>query len=308
MDGQNKVAVIGAGAVGATLAQRIFESGLADVVLVDILDKIACGKALDLTDASPLTGSEKSITGTGDYKHIQGSSIVVVTAGLARKPGMTRDDLIARNAAIVKDVCVNIKREAPSAILIIVTNPLDSMTYLARKVTGFSDKKVFGMAGVLDGSRFIALIAEELKVPRSSVETFMMGSHGDTMVPVVSKTTVAGTPVEGLMKPEALRRIIDRTCNRGAEIVSFLGTGGAYYAPSASVLKMVKSIINDSGETMTASAYLSGEYGLKDICIGVPCVIGKGGIEKIIEFGLSGEEKAALKRSAEAIRRSIEIL
>jgi malate dehydrogenase len=305
---ENKVSVIGAGAVGATLAQRVFESGIADVVLVDILDKVACGKALDLMDAAPVTGTEKSITGTGDYAKIEGSSIVVITAGLPRKPGMTREDLIAKNSGIVKDVSSHIKKHAPSAIVIVVTNPLDSMTYLAYKTTGFKREKVFGMAGVLDGSRFIALIADELKVPRASVQAMVMGSHGDTMVPVVSKTLVSGKSVLTLMTKETLDKIVRRTCDRGAEIVSFLGTGGAYYSPSASVFKMVKAILNDTKELMTASAYLDGEYGLKDIYIGVPCRIGKAGIEGIVELDLSEEEARALRKSAQAIKSSIELL
>jgi len=303
-----KVAVIGAGAVGATLAQRIFESAMADVVLVDIVKNLACGKALDLLDAAPITGTEQSIKGTGDYKDIEGSDIVVITAGLPRKPGMTREDLVAKNAAIITDVSIHIKNHAPSAIVIVVTNPLDSMTYLARTLTGFKPEKVFGMAGVLDGSRFIALIAEQLKVPRASVETYVMGSHGDTMVPVISKTLVSGTPVAGLMPKETLERIVKRTCDRGAEIVSLLGTGSAYYSPSAAVFKMICAIINDTKEVMTASAYLRGEYGFKDIYIGVPCRIGAHGIEKIVELDLSEEERAAFRASAQAIKSSIELL
>jgi malate dehydrogenase len=303
-----KVAVIGAGAVGATLAQRIFEAGLADVVLVDILKNVAAGKALDLLDAAPIVGTERKIVGTDDYKEVEGSSIVVITAGLPRRPGMTREDLIAKNAAIMTDVCARIKRFAPSAIVIVVTNPLDSMTYLARKLTGFRPEKVLGMAGVLDGSRFIALIADELKVPRSSVETCVLGSHGDTMVPVVSRTFVSGKPLSKVMPEDLLGRIVKRTCDRGAEIVSLLGSGSAYYSPSAAVFKMVNAILNDTKEVMTASAYLNGEYGLRDIYIGVPCRIGKGGIEKIEEFELSDIEKNALRSSAQAIKSSIQIL
>ena len=304
----HKVSVIGSGAVGATLAQRIFESGLADVVLVDILKNVACGKAIDLLDASPITGTEQSIVGTDDYNEITGSEIVVITAGLPRKPGMTREDLIAKNSAIIKDVSSNIKNHAPSAIVIVVTNPLDSMTYLAWKLTGFKRERVFGMAGVLDGSRFVALIADELKVPRSSVQTCVMGSHGDTMVPIISKTSVAGKPVTGLIKKEMLDKIIKRTCDRGAEIVSLLGTGSAYYSPSAGVFRMINAILNDTGEILVASAYLAGEYGLKDIFIGIPCKIGKNGIEKIIEIDLSEEEASALHKSAQAIKSSIELL
>jgi malate dehydrogenase len=299
-----KVTVIGAGAVGATLAQRIFEAGLADVVLVDILKNIACGKALDLIDAASLTGTEQMIIGTDDYKDIEDSDIVIITAGLPRKPGMSREDLIAKNAAIIRDVCGRIKTHAPNAIVIVVTNPLDSMTYLAWKLTGFPKERVFGMAGVLDGSRFAALLAEELKVPRSSIETHVLGSHGDTMVPVVSKTLVSGKPITSAIPKDALEKIVKRTRDRGAEIVSLLGTGSAYYSPSAAVFAMVNAILNDTKAVMTASALLTGEYGLKDIFIGVPCKIGRSGIEKIVELELSSDEKCALDNSAQAIKKT----
>jgi malate dehydrogenase len=300
----HKVTVIGAGAVGATLAQRIFEAGLADVVLVDILKHIACGKALDLIDAASITGTEQTIVGTDNYKDIQGSDIVVITAGLPRKPGMSREDLIAKNAAIIRDVCGHIKTHAPGAIVIVVTNPLDSMTYLAWKLTGFPKERVFGMAGVLDGSRFIGLLADHLRVTRASIETYVLGSHGDTMVPVVSKTLVSGKPVSEAIPEDALEKIVKRTCDRGAEIVSLLGNGSAYYSPSAAVFAMVNAILNDTKTVMTASAHLSGEYGLKDIFIGVPCKIGRAGIEKIVELALSSDEKTALANSAQAIKNT----
>ena len=300
----HKVSVIGAGAVGATLAQRIFEAGLADVVLVDILKNIACGKALDLIDAASVTGTEQTIVGTDDYKDIDGSDIVVITAGLPRKPGMSREDLIAKNAAIIRDVCGRIKTQAPNAIVIVVTNPLDSMTYLAWKLTGFPKERVFGMAGVLDGSRFAALLADQAKAPRSSIETYVLGSHGDTMVPVVSKTLVSGKPVTSVMPKATLENIVKRTRDRGAEIVSLLGTGSAYYSPSAAVFSMVSAILNDTKAVMTASAYMNGEYGLKDIFIGVPCKIGRAGIEKIVELELSSDEKFALDNSAQVIKKT----
>jgi malate dehydrogenase len=303
-----KISVIGAGAVGATLAHRVFENGIADVVLLDIFAKIAKAKAFDLLDASPIVGHERNITGTDNYEEIKASDIVVITAGLPRKPGMTRDDLIAKNAAIIKDVCGNVKKYASSAILIVVTNPLDTMTYLTLKETGFAKEKVIGMAGLLDGSRFIYLLADELKVPRSSIETYMLGSHGDTMVPVISKTLVDGKPVTGLISPDKLEAIISRTRDRGAEIVSLLGSGSAFYSPSAAVFKMIDIILNDKKETVIASAYLDGEYSLKDICIGVPCIIGKAGVEKIVELELSQSEKAAFKKSAEAIKSINDIL
>ena len=297
-----KVAIIGAGAVGATLAQRVLEGSLADVVLVDILKNLAQGKALDLLDASPIVGHERNIVGTDNYEEIKSSDVVVITAGLPRKPGMTRNELVAKNVAIMKDVAGNVKKYAPSSIVIVVTNPLDTMTYLAYKLTGFVKQKVMGMAGVLDGSRFIYMIADELNVPRSSVETCILGSHGDTMVPLISKTLVNGKPVTDLIKKDRLDAIVKRTCDRGAEIVSLLGSGSAYYSPSAGVFKMLNAILKDTKETLVASAYIEGEYGLKGLYIGVPCKIGKSGIEKILELDLSKEEKASFLRSAEAIK------
>lgn len=303
-----KISIIGAGAVGATLAQRVLESGLADVVLLDIYGNLAKGKALDLLDASPILGHEKNITGTDNYEDIRDSDIVVITAGLARKPGMTRDDLIAKNAAIIRGVAGKVKDYAPSSIVIVVTNPLDTMTYLTHKVIGFPKNKVMGMAGVLDGSRFIYMIADELKVPRAEVETFVLGSHGDTMVPVISKTRVRGKPLTSLIDNNKLNAIIKRTCDRGAEIVSLLGSGSAYYSPSAAVFKMINTILKDTGETLTVSAYLEGEYGINDACIGVPCKLGSSGIKKIIELELSSEEKAAFQKSAQAIKDLNKIL
>lgn len=303
-----KISVIGAGAVGATLAQRLFESGLADVVLVDILKNLACGKAFDLLDASPITGTEKSIIGTDDYGQIQGSDIVVITAGLPRKPGMTREDLISKNAAIIKDVAVKIKTYAPGAIVIVVTNPLDTMAYLTYKTTGFDKSKVLGMAGVLDGSRFIALIADELKIHRSLVKTCVMGSHGDTMVPVVSQTLVSGKPLSSMLSKDKIDSIVKRTCDRGAEIVSLFGTGSAYYSPSAATLRMIRAIMDDRGEVVAASAYLEGEYGLKDIYMGVPCRLDSRGIVEVVELDLSKEERSAFAASAKAVGDSIELL
>lgn len=303
-----KISVIGAGAVGATLAQRIFEGGLADVVLVDIVKNLACGKAIDLLDASPLAGSEKRIMGTDNYKDIEDSDIVVITAGLPRKPGMTREDLISKNAAIVKDVAGKIKVHAPDAIVIVVTNPLDTMTYLTFKTTGFHRSRVCGMAGVLDGSRFTALIAEELNVRRSSIQTCVMGSHGDTMVPIVSKTFVKGKPLAELLSKAKIDEIVKKTCDRGAEVVSLLGNGSAYYSPSAAVLRMIRAIMDDVGEVLTASAYLNGEYGLKDIYMGVPCRFDRRGIVEVVEMEMSESEKDAFKKSAKAVKGSIDLL
>ena len=304
----HKISIIGAGAVGATLAQRVVESSLADVVLLDIAKDMACGKALDLLDASPIIGHERNVVGTDDYEEIESSDIVVITAGFARKPGMAREELMAKNADIVKGASDKIKKYAPSSIVIIVTNPLDSMTYLAYKTTGFDRKRVFGMAGVLDGARFICLLAAELKVPRSSIETCVLGSHGDTMVPIISKTKVAGKPITSVLAKDKLDKIVKRTSDRGAEIVSLLASGSAYYSPSAALFRMINAVLKDSKEVLAASAHLNGEYGLKDICIGVPCKIGKAGIEKIVELDLSEEEKAQLRKSAQAIKSSIELL
>ena len=296
-----KVSIIGGGAVGATLAHRVLESGIADVVLLDILKNVASGKAMDLSDASPVVAHERSIIGTDDYKDIESSDIVVITAGEPRKPGMTRDELISKNAGIIRAVALKVKTHAPSSIIIVVTNPLDVMTYLTYKTTGFPKNRVIGMAGLLDGARFIYLIASELGVPRSSVETYVLGSHGDTMVPLISKTKVNGKPITEIMDSVKLEAIVKRICNRGAEIVSLFGSGSAYYSPSAAVFKMIESILKDKKETLAVSAYLEGEYGLRDLYIGVPCKIGSDGIEKIVEFDISRQESAALVRSAEAI-------
>lgn len=305
---QYKVSVIGAGAVGAMLAMRVVESGLADVVLLDILKDAAIGKSLDILDASPVIGHEQFIRGTGDYAAIAGSDIVVVTAGLSRRPGMTREELASKNASIVKDVSSKIKEYAPSTIVIVVTNPLDAMTYLAFKTTGFKREHVFGMAGVLDGSRLIRLLADELKVKRSSVETCILGSHGDTMVPLLSHTRVSGRPIQELLPREKIDEIIKRARDRGAEIVGLLGAGSAYFSPSAAAFKMINAILNDTKEMLVVSACLNGEYGLKDIAIGVPCKIGRLGIEKIVELDLTEEEKGAFLKSAEVIRKSIKLL
>ncbi len=303
-----KVSIIGAGAVGATLAQRVAEDGMADVVLLDVAKNMAIAKSLDISDSAPILGHERTVLGTDSFESISSSDIVVITAGLSRKPGMTREDLVMKNAEIVKGVSDNIKKYASSSIVIVVTNPLDTMTYLAYKMCGFVRARVFGMAGVLDGSRLTALIAEELKVPRSSVETCVMGSHGDTMVAVLSKTLVNGRNVSEMLPPQKLDMIVQRTKDRGAEIVGLLGTGSAYYSPSAAVFKMLRAILNNTGETMVVSSYLEGEYGLRDICIGVPCKIGREGIDKVVEIGLSDDERRSLSKSAQAIKGAIALI
>lgn len=303
-----KVSIIGAGAVGSTLAMRVLESGIADVVLVDVLGNMARGKAFDLSDAASMVGHENHITGTDKYEETKSSDIVVVTAGLARKPGMTREDLISKNASIIKSVSENIKRYSPDAIVITVTNPLDVMTYLAYKITGFDRKRIFGMAGELDGSRLIGLVSDELKISRSGISTYMLGSHGDTMVPVISKTLVSGKPIRSVLTEDKLSAIIKRTRDRGAEIVSLYGTGSAYYSPSAAVFKMIDIVLNDKKELVTASVCLDGEYGLRDISIGVPCRLGRKGITEIVTLTLDAKEKAEFLKSAEAIKDSIKLL
>lgn len=300
-----KVSVIGAGNVGATLAMRIAEAGLADVALFDIFEGIASGKAMDMTDASPVVGHARRITGIKDYREIDGSSIVVITAGFPRTPGMTREELLAKNASVVRQAAENIKRYCPGAIIIVITNPLDAMTYFAYKVSGFEKNRVIGMAGVLDASRFKALLELETGAPSESIETYILGSHGDTMVPLLSRTKIKGRPIDKVLSREKIAEIVNRVRNRGAEIVAALKTGSAYYAPSASAFAMVRAILKNTKEVICTSCVLSGEYGLKDICIGVPAKLGANGIEKIIQLDLSKEEAEAFKRSAEVIRETL---
>ena len=297
-----KVSVIGAGNVGAETARRIAEKELADVVLLDIIEGIPQGKALDMLQAGPVVGYNSKITGTNDYSDIKDSAIVVVTAGLARKPGMSRDDLLKKNAEIVKSVTEKIKAFAPNSIILMVANPLDTMTYLAWKTSGFEPKRVLGMAPLLDSARMAAFIAMELKVKPTEVKAMVLGTHGDLMVPVISQTTVSGKPVTRLLAKDKLEAIVERTRKGGAEIVSHLKTGSAYYAPSAAAAYMVESMLADQKETICSSVLAQGEYGLKDLCIGLPAKLGKAGVEEIIEIELTKEEKDALQKSATAIR------
>ena len=290
-----KVSVIGAGNVGAMVASRIIDNNLADVALIDIVPGLAKGKALDIGDASPIAGSKAKIIGTEDFASMKDSHIVVITAGLARKPGMSRDDLLKKNAEIIKEVSLKVKKFAPSSIVIVVTNPLDVMTYLAMKTTGFNTKKVIGMAGVLDSARFINILSEKAS-GIDEEKIFMMGSHGDSMV-AVDRTQKLSADI---FKEASLR-----AKNRGAEIVSHLKTGSAYFAPSAAVFSMVKAILKNEGKTLCASSYLNGEYGEKDIYIGVPSVLDSSGIKKILEIELTEEEKTSFKKSAQAIREAI---
>lgn len=303
-----KVAIIGAGNVGSTAAMRIAEKHLADVVMVDVKKGLARGKAFDITDSSYIIRHEVEVSGTEDFSAIKDSSVVVVTAGLTRKPGMKREELLAKNSEIVRSVSANIKEYAPQSIVIVVTNPLDVMTYVTLKECGFSNKNVFGMAGDLDTSRFIGLVAEKLKVKKSSIGSIVMGSHGDTMVPVISQTKVAGSPLERLLSKKDIEGLIKMTKTRGAEVVALLGQGSAYYAPSAAIADLVESILTDRKSLHCVSALLEGEYGISDICIGVPAIIGKSGIEEILRIDLLNNEKKAFERSARAIQKSLKLI
>ena len=297
-----KVTVVGAGMVGGTLAQRLAERDYADIVLVDIVEGMPQGKALDITQAGPVYGYDSVVTGTNGYEETEGSDLVVITSGLPRKPGMSRDDLLKTNAGIVGEVTENVKSRSPEAMLLIVSNPLDAMVTLAHKVSGFPKQRVIGMAGVLDSSRYRAFVAAELGVSVRDVQGFVLGGHGDTMVPLPRYTTVAGIPLPALLPPERIEAIVDRARNGGAEIVSLLKTGSAYYAPSASVVEMIDSILLDKKRVLPAAAYLEGEYGIEGIFLGVLCVLGAGGVEKVLEIDLDEDEKAALHKSADAVR------
>jgi malate dehydrogenase len=299
---RRKVTVIGAGNVGATTAQLIAQTGLADVVLVDIIEGLPQGKALDLAEAAPVIGYDVRITGTNDYADTAGSKIVVVTSGIPRKPGMSRDDLIATNAGIVGSVVKSAAAVSPDAIIIVVTNPLDAMCHVAMKVSGFPRERVVGMAGVLDSARFRSFIAEELEVSVRDVRAFVLGGHGDTMVPLPRYSTVGGVPITELMSPERVEALVDRTRNGGAEVVALLKTGSAFYAPAASVVEMVESILLDRRRVLPCAAYLKGEYGIEGLFVGVPVVLGQGGVERVVQIELTDGEQAAFSKSAEAVR------
>lgn len=300
-----KISIIGAGAVGATTAQRIAEKELGNVVLTDIVEGLPQGKALDLMQAAPLFGYDSKIIGTNDYKDIEGSDVVVITAGIARKPGMTREDLLKINAKIIREVSQNIAKYAPDSIVITVTNPLDIMTYYTMKTTNFEPNRVFGMSGVLDSGRFAAFIAMELGCSVRDISAMVLGGHGDTMVPLPRFTTVSGVPITELMPENTIQRLVKRTVNGGAEIVDLLKTGSAFYAPSAAVANMVEAVVKDTKRILPVCAYLNGEYGKKDVYLGVPAKLGRRGVEKIIELKLTDEEKKALDKSAEAVGSGI---
>lgn len=306
--GRRKVSVIGAGNVGATTAQRIAEAGLADVVLVDIVEGLPQGKGLDLAEAAPVVGHDARIVGTNDYAETAGSDIVVVTSGIARKPGMSRDELLATNAGIVRSVVEQAVAVSPEAILVVVTNPLDAMCHVAMRASGFPRQRVIGMAGVLDSARFRTFIAMELGVSVEDTHAFVLGGHGDTMVPLPRYSTVAGVPITELLPPERIAALVERTANGGAEIVSLLKTGSAFYAPAAATFEMVEAILLDRKRVLPCAVYLQGEFGIHDLFVGVPCVLGAGGMERVFEIELNAEERAAFERSAAAVRELVERL
>lgn len=297
-----KITVVGAGNVGGTTAQRLAEKNLYDVVLVDIAEGVPQGKALDISQAGPVCGYNTRVVGTNEYTATAGSSIAVITSGMPRKPGMSRDELLATNAKIVKSVVTELVARSPEIILILVTNPLDAMVHVARRVSGLPTSKIIGMAGVLDSARMRTFIAEELNVPSTEVEAMVLGGHGDTMVPLPRYTTVKGRPVSELMSKEKLDAIVKRTRDGGAEIVGLLKTGSAFYAPSASAVAMVDAIHKDEKRVMPCAVLCDGQYGLKDVVVGVPVRIGRGGAEQIVEYELTSEERAALDTSANAVR------
>lgn len=305
---KKKVSIIGAGNVGATTAQLIVQSGIADVFLFDIVEGMPQGKALDMAEACPLWNSSATIKGTNSYADTAGSDLVVVTAGLARKPGMSRSDLLHANADIVKGTCKEIAKHSPNSIIIVVTNPMDVMAQLAWKTTEFSCRRVMGMGGILDASRLAAFLAWELRVSPEDIEAIVLGGHGDDMLPLPRFTTVKGIPLTELLPKKKIASLIERTRNGGAEIVSLLKSGSAYYAPAASTFQMVKSIVLDEKRLLPCAAFLNGEYGTKDIYMGVPVILGQAGVEKIIEVKLAKEEKAQFRKSCESVRKLVKNL
>lgn len=305
----NKITVVGAGNVGATAAQRVAEKCLArTVVMVDVVEGIPQGKGLDQWESAPIEGFDSRVVGSNGYDAAADSDIFIVTAGIARKPGMSRDDLVKTNAGIVESVSKEIKRVAPQSIIIVVSNPLDVMCYVAMKASGFPRERVIGMAGVLDTARYRSFLAEALDVSVEDIQAMVLGGHGDTMVPLISYTTVSGIPVTQLLGKDKLDAIVTRARNGGAEIVNYLKTGSAYYAPSAAAVQMAEAIVLDKKRILPCAAWLTGEYGLKDVFCGVPCKLGRKGLEQVIEVQLSAEERAALHKSAEAVRDTMKAL
>src|SRR2546423_70474 len=305
---RSKITVIGAGFVGSTLVQRLAERDYADVVMYDIIPNMPQGKALDMLQAGPVIGYDSLVVGTNEYADTADSDIVVITSGFPRKPGMTRDDLVKKNQEIVSQVTQEVVKHSPDCIIIMVTNPLDAMAQLAYHISGFPRERVIGMAGVLDTARFRTFIAQELGVSVRDVQAYVLGGHGDTMVPLARLCTVAGMPIAQLMPAERIEQIVQRTRDGGAEIVKLLGTGSAYFAPSASVLQMVDSILLDKKMIMPCAAYLQGEYGMRDLFVGVPVKLGARGMEEIIEVELDEGERAQLQKSADAVKELIKVM
>jgi len=305
---RKKVTVVGAGNVGASVALRLADRGIADVVMTDIIEGIPQGKGLDILQAGPVVGSDSHVLGTNDYKDTANSDIVVVTAGFPRKPGMTRDDLLMKNYEVIKATTEKIIEHSPNSILIMVTNPLDAMCQVALKVSKFPKQRVIGMAGILDSARFRTFLAMALNVSVENVTAFVLGGHGDTMVPLVRYTHVAGIPITDLLDADTLAKIVQRTRDGGAEIVKLLGSGSAYYAPSAAVVEMVDAILNDKKKILPCAAYLEGEYGINGLFVGVPCKLGASGIERIFEVKLTPDDLAALKKSADAVKELVDVI
>ncbi|MBI2832931.1 MAG: malate dehydrogenase [Acidobacteria bacterium] len=303
-----KVTVIGSGNVGATAARSIADKELADVILLDILEGVPQGKGLDMLEACPIEGSDSRVLGTNDYADTAGSDIVVITAGLARKPGMSRDDLLLKNCDIIRSVTEQVVRYSPHCIIIPVTNPLDAMAQVVYRVSGFPRERVVGMAGVLDSSRMRAFIAMELKVSVENTHAFVLGGHGDTMVPLPRYSTVAGIPITELMDKATIDRLVARTANGGAEIVKLLGTGSAYYAPGSATVEMVEAILKDKKKILPCSVFLQGEYGIHDLFVGVPVELGARGVEQIVEIKLTDEEAAAIRKSAAAVKELVDVV
>ncbi len=305
---RKKITVVGAGNVGATVAQRAAERNYADIVLVDIVEGLPQGKALDMLEAGPVIGYDSMVTGTNSYEETANSSVVVITSGLARKPGMSRDDLVRANQTIISSVTEQVAKYSPDAIIVVVTNPLDAMAQLTFSVSKFPKNRVVGMAGVLDTARFRTFLAAELNVSVRDVQAYVIGGHGDTMIPLTKMTTIAGVPVTQLISEDRLAQIVQRTRDGGAEIVNYLKTGSAYYAPSASVMEMVDAIMLDQKRILPCSAYLQGEYGIHDLFVGVPVKLGASGIEQVVEVELSDGDRAALQRSANAVKEIVEVM
>jgi malate dehydrogenase len=305
---RKKITVVGAGNVGATCAQRLAERGYADIVLVDIIEGMPQGKALDILESGPVVGFDSNVIGTNSYADTAGSDIAIITSGVPRKPGMSRDDLVLTNMKIVKGVTEELVKASPNCIIIVVANPLDAMAQLAFKVSGFPRNRVIGMSGILDTARFRTFLAQELGVSVEDVAAYVLGGHGDTMIPLTRMATVGGVPVTEVLPEETISKIVERTVKGGGEIVALLKTGSAFYAPSAGVVQMVDAIILDKQNILPCAAYLDGEYGINGVFVGVPAKLGKNGIEQIIEIKLMPEEEAALKKSVDAVRELIEIM